>query len=72
MSGRLTGGPMTDERRNRAAIDDLDRRLGRVETGDVRIEAGRRLFVRSPNGHYWNITVDNAGTITATDVGTTL
>jgi hypothetical protein len=39
---------------------------------DVILGDGRRLILRSPNGHFWNVTVDNLGALTATDMGTTL
>jgi hypothetical protein len=61
-----------EPRRGRAALDDLDRRLSRLEAGDVRIEGSRRLFLRSPNGHFWSVGVDNAGALTLTDMGTSL
>jgi hypothetical protein len=37
---------------------------------DVRVDGGPRLLLRSPDGHYWSITVDNAGALVTTDVGT--
>jgi hypothetical protein len=57
------------ERLTRAALDEHSRRLRRAEDNDVLIGDGRRLIVRSPNGHFWNITVDDAGVIAATDMG---
>jgi hypothetical protein len=72
MRGRFTGSTMGDEHRTRAAVDDLDRRLSQQETADVRIEAGRRLVLRSPNGHFWSVGVDNLGALTTTDLGTSL
>lgn len=30
------------------------------------------LYIKSPNGHYWSIVIDNAGAITYTDIGTAL
>ena len=35
--------------------------------GDTRIEGN--IILKSPNGNYWNITVDNSGTISATAAG---
>jgi hypothetical protein len=60
------------DRQTRNALSDHDRRLRRNADEDVIIGDGRRLIVRSPNGHFWNITVDNAGAITAIDMGTSL
>jgi hypothetical protein len=57
------------ERQTRAAIDEHDRKLKRLERDDVLIGDGKRLIVRSPNGHFWNITVDDTGLIAATDLG---
>jgi hypothetical protein len=71
MSGRFTGSQL-DERRARAALDDHEQRLRQAEDNDVLIGDGRRLIVRSPNGHFWNLTVNNAGVISATDMGTTV
>lgn len=72
MSGKFTGSRMTDERQARAVVGDLDRRVGQVEQADVLCEGGRRLILRSPNGHFWSVGVDNAGVLTTTDMGTTL
>jgi hypothetical protein len=60
------------ERSTRAAIADHDRRIRKATDEDVIIGDGRRLIIRSPNGHFWNITVSDAGVIAATDMGTTL
>jgi hypothetical protein len=63
---------LNDERSIRAATDGLARRLKQAENNDVIIGDGRRLILRSPNGHFWNVTVGDTGTLTATDMGTTL
>lgn len=72
MRGSFTGSQMNDEARIRASIGDLDRRLAQLESADVRIEAGRRLTLRSPDGHFWSVGADNAGALTVTDLGTSL
>jgi hypothetical protein len=61
-----------DERATRAVLAEHDRRLRRAENEDVIIGDGRRLILRSPNGHFWNVTVSNAGVLSATDMGTSL
>lgn len=30
------------------------------------------LILKSPNGHYWRVTVGDTGTLSTTDLGTTL
>lgn len=70
--GRFTGANLADDRRQRAALDDLDRRLTQMESGDIRIEASKRLIARSPNGHFWSLTVTDLGALTITDLGTSL
>lgn len=37
---------------------------------DVVIADDRRLILRSPNGHFWALTVGDTGTLAATDLGT--
>lgn len=32
---------------------------------DIDMASGAKLILRSPNGHRWNITVNNAGVIAA-------
>lgn len=39
---------------------------------DVIIVNDRRLILQSPNGHFWEITVDNAGALAGVDLGTSL
>jgi hypothetical protein len=60
------------DRQTRAKFADQDRRLRQAVEDDVIIGDGRRLIIRSPNGHFWNIGVSDAGAITVTDMGTTL
>jgi len=49
-----------------------DRRARNSELEDIIVDSGRKLILRSPNGHFWSIGVSNAGAFTATDLGTTL
>ncbi len=48
----------------------FDDRLRQLEEGHVIIEAPKGLYLRSPNGHFWQLGVDDAGAISATDIGT--
>ena len=50
-------------------LDETDRSRSREKREDVVIEDPRRLFLRSPNGTYFGITVSDAGVITATNMG---
>jgi len=45
---------------------------GRVDTLDDVIvdDSANGLVLKSPDAHYWRITVDNAGALTTTDLGT--
>ena len=36
--------------------------------GDARVDGGN-LILQSPDGSYWNISVDNSGTLSATAAG---
>lgn len=41
-------------------------------TDDVIIDnSAKGLVLKSPNGHYWLVSVSNAGTLSQTDLGTT-
>lgn len=59
-----------DTNRLRQRADETDRARSREKRDDVVIEDPRRLFLRSPNGTYWQIGVTDAGVITATNMGT--
>lgn len=39
---------------------------------DVVIDGERRLLLRSPNGTYFGLTVDNAGALSTVNLGTSL
>ena len=60
------------DRRTRAAFADQQRLLRKATDDDVMIGDGRRLIIRSPNGHFWSIGVSDAGALTVTDMGTSL
>lgn len=38
--------------------------------GDVICVDERRLVLRSPDGHFWQVTVDNTGALGTVDLGT--
>lgn len=68
----MSYGRLRDERQVRAAIEEQERRRRQAQQEDVRIENGRRLILRSPDGHFWSLGVDNTGALTTTDLGPTL
>lgn len=69
----MAGPPSNQiDRQTRSALADMDRRLAGAENNDVLIGDGRRLIIRSPNGHFWNVGVSDAGALVITDLGTSL
>ncbi len=40
-------------------------------SGALIVDSDNGLILRSPNDHYWRVTVSNAGALTTTDLGTT-
>ncbi len=64
--------PINNERQLRAELEDTKRKQMRLENEDLVVEFPRRLLLRSPNGTYFAITVDNAGALSAINVGTKL
>lgn len=45
---------------------------GTDTTDDIIIDTfGKGVVLKSPDGHYWRVQVDNTGTLTVTDLGTT-
>jgi hypothetical protein len=61
-----------EQRRHRQQLEGQRRDIKDALEGDVVIDGNRRLMLRSPNGHYWALSVGNTGTLAATDVGTSL
>lgn len=59
-----------DTNRLRQRADETDRARSREKGEDVVIEDPRRLFLRSPNGTYWQIGVNDAGALTTINMGT--
>lgn len=58
-----------DTNRLRQRADEADRSRAREQSADVVIEHPRRLFMRSPNGTYWQLDVTDAGALTITNAG---
>lgn len=66
----FASGQEQDEQEQR--LRRLEQRGSRDGQEDVVIDYNRRLMLRSPNGHYWAVTVDNAGALSTVDMGTSL
>lgn len=58
------------DRRQARAIAALARRAPVTPSGFILIDSDLRIAWQSPDGHWWEITIDNTGTITTTDLGT--
>lgn len=56
----------------RRQSEDGARKARRLGEDHVVIESPRKLLLRSPNGHYWDVQISNAGTVTLVDIGTEL
>lgn len=66
-------GKEHDIERESAMIRELEQtdRSNQKMDEDI-IVVTRRLILRSPDGHYWSVKVDNAGALGTTDLGTKL
>lgn len=69
---KQSGSRIQNERQLRDQLQQLRQEQQRTNEEDVIIEHPRRLMLRSPDGHFWLLGVDNAGALTTTDMGTTL
>jgi len=65
-------GSIEDVRSLTAQVDRQARAQRGAEEGHVIIDGARELKIRSPNGTYWGIRVDNAGALSTVDLGSTL
>jgi hypothetical protein len=54
----------------RASLTQAERDRRRDIEADQLFEHPRRLILRSPDGHYWQLSVDDTGTLATTDLGT--
>lgn len=69
---RGANDPEFDPQRLRERIQKLERRLDRIDQEDVVLDSGRLLKVRAPGGHYYALTVTDAGALVLVDKGTSL
>ena len=53
-------------------LDVSERERELADTADLLVDGDRRLILRSPSGHYWQITVGDDGTLATTDLGTSV
>lgn len=56
------------ERQVAGDIEETQRKTRALEDADVIIDGDRRLVLRSPDGTYFKLTVDNAGALGTTEV----
>lgn len=61
-----------DVRRHGSLADEQARAVRRLAQEDVVIEGDRQLKLRSPNGTYWGVVVDDAGNFSSVNLGTEL
>lgn len=74
----LGGGLMTAEEKRYFEHKNIDQQLAEIWDAASNISGGTStgyeaatdvLYVKSPNAHFWSLTIDNAGAMTLTDVG---
>lgn len=59
--------------RARRALQQLSQNAVVKTTGKyIIIDSNTLLAIKSADGHYWGLTVNNAGALITTDLGTTL
>jgi hypothetical protein len=53
-------------------IDQLNRELAKLlpRTEHIVMGIDQQLIIKSPDGHFWQISVSNLGALTTTDLGT--
>jgi hypothetical protein len=54
----------------RASVSQQEQHLRRMESSDVIISDDKRLLLRSPNGTYFSLTVDDMGGLSTNGIGT--
>lgn len=72
----VTGAQQTSEKNNAngyAGLNGTSRTIKGVDTSDdiITDSTTKGLVMKSPNGHYWRASINNAGALTWTDLGTT-
>ena len=60
-------GALNDERALRQAVEDLRRKGREAEEGDVFITHPRRLFMTSPGGKTFLVSIDDSGNLSTTE-----
>lgn len=65
-------GSRSDADGLRQEIDRLSRDQRRSGSQPLVITEDRPLFIRSPDGTYWRLQVDNTGVLSTANVGATL
>lgn len=63
------GSSVKDLRSLQAELERQSNTLDRAAGEDVVIDDVRRLLLRSPNGTFWAITVDDAGGLATVNMG---
>ena len=56
----------------RRDVEKISRERRRDSKSATVIADDRPLYIRSPDGNYWSLKIDNAGVLSATSVGTQL
>ena len=69
-SGFAPPGPITSPQAAAADRARIEQRLRRLEEGHLIAEEARGLYLRAPNGKFFQVTVTNAGALDLVDVGT--
>lgn len=50
--------------------EQMQQRTRQLEEGHIIIEAPKGLYLRSPNGHFWQLTASDGGALALIDAGT--
>lgn len=62
--------PIPDQRALERALSDMRAEMRRLAESDVLASGDRRLVLRSPDGHFWSVTVGDDGALSTVDLGT--
>ncbi|AYJ85779.1 hypothetical protein D3Y57_07070 [Sphingomonas paeninsulae] len=68
----IVSGAIRDVRTLQQRMQTNDRAARDALESDVVLDGPRRLMLRSPNGTYFSVTVDNAGALHTVNLGTSL
>lgn len=61
-----------EQQLQRVRNEETDRRARLQSAADVVIEAPRSLKLRSPDGTYWGLVVDDSGNLSTVNMGSSL